>query len=294
MGYLEELAGLRGRHAVVIGGAGGLGALSSRALVRAGMRVTVLDRDAAAADALREELGGALATVVGDARDDACLDEVADVAGPRVAVLVNVVGGTFWSELDKLSDNAIDSLVGLNFLAPVRAVRRLLPALRTAGAEGAGAAIVNVTSIEAHRGAPAISVYAAMKAALTSMTASLAVELAPSGIRVNTIAPDVVETPALDRILGHDTASEETKRARYSATIPLGRPGSPEDWAGALLFLASGLSRYVTGQSLRVDGGSSAAPGFTHWTGDGWFPFLPLTAAENMSKFDELRGAADR
>jgi NAD(P)-dependent dehydrogenase (short-subunit alcohol dehydrogenase family) len=136
-------------------------------------------------------------------------------------------------------------------------------------------------------------VYAAMKAALTSLTASLSVELAPSGIRVNTIAPDIVETPALTEMLGHDKAPRAAVDARYAATIPLGRGGGPEDWAGGLLFLASALSRYMTGQSLKLDGGTSAAPGFTHWSGEGWFPYLPLSVSEHMNEIDALRGRSD-
>lgn len=291
--YLEDLAQLEGRRAVVVGGAGGLGELSVRALVRCGVKTFALDRDRAAIDRLAAELGDGVTFVEGDARDDGALDELAAAVGNQADVLVNVVGGTFWSELESLSDNAIDSLIRLNFTAPVRAARRFLAPLKAGAAANArsGASIINITSIEAHRGAPAISVYAAMKAALTSMTASLAVELAPHGIRVNTMAPDIVETPALVSILGHASASAETKAARYSATIPLARGGDPDDWAGGLLFLASGLSRYVTGQSLRIDGGSSAAAGFTKWSGDGWFPFLPLSVAEHMPQIDEIRGA---
>ncbi|MGV0050572.1 SDR family NAD(P)-dependent oxidoreductase [Mycobacterium colombiense] len=290
MGYLEELAQLNGRRAVVIGGAGGLGALSSRALVRAGVDVVVLDKDAQAAESLRAELGDGLHTVVGDAREAAVLDELAAAAADRVDILVNVVGGTFWSDLESLSENAINSLIRLNFLAPVSAIRRFLPQLRVAGRQD-GASIINITSIEAHRGAPSMSIYAAMKAGLTSLSASLAVELAPDRIRVNTIAPDVVETPALVKMLGHEGASPSAIDSRYAATIPCGRAGSADDWAGALLFLASGLSRYVTGQALHLDGGSSAAKGFTRWAGDGWFPFLPLTVAQNMEEINELRGA---
>ncbi|AFA73574.1 putative short-chain dehydrogenase/reductase [Gordonia polyisoprenivorans VH2] len=292
MNYLNQLAQLEGKTAVVIGGAGGLGAMSVRALVGCGVQVTVLDRDAEAAQALQAELGETVGIVVGDARRPDALEETRKAAGESVDILVNIVGGTFWSELDQLSDNAIDSLVRLNFHAPIAAIRCFLPLLRQGSAAStAGASIINVTSIEAHRGAPAISVYAAMKSALTSMSASLAVELAPDGIRVNTMAPDILETPALLKILGHEHASPEAVSARYGATIPLGRGGDLEDWAGGLLFLASGLSRYVTGQALHIDGGTSAAAGFTRWNGDGWFPFLPLDVAAHMPEIDEIRRA---
>ncbi|MBF4997236.1 SDR family oxidoreductase [Nocardia sp. BSTN01] len=294
MGYLEELGGLAGKRAVIIGGAGGLGALSSLALHRAGAELVVLDRDGDAVAALRADLGADVQFVVGDARESTALDEVAAAAGDTVDILVNVVGGTFWAELESLSENAINSLMRLNFLAPVQAIRRFLPQLRAASERNGtqGASIINVTSIEAHRGAPSCSVYAAMKAALTSMSASLAVELAPSNIRVNTIAPDIVETPALVGLLGHETAGEQAVAARYAATIPLERGGSADDWAGGLLFLASGLSRYVTGQALHIDGGSSAAAGFTRWSGEGWFPFLPLSVTSHMPEIDRLRGVS--
>ena len=112
---------------------------------------------------------------------------------------------------------------------------------------GAGGSIINVTSIEAHRAGPGYAIYAAMKAALANLSQSLALELGARGIRVNCIAPDVIPTPGI----GDDLPP-----------TPLARRGHPDDVAGAAVFLASELSRFVTGTTLHVDGGNRAAGGW--------------------------------
>lgn len=284
MSYLDDLARLSGKHAVVIGGAGGLGELSTLALARAGVSVTALDKDEDAVARLRGLAGAeglSVNVLVGDAREEEALGQaIAD--GERLDILVNVVGGTFWSDLADLSPKGVDALVRLNFVSPVRAIQLATPRLREHGGS-----IINITSSEGHRGAPKIAVYAAMKAALTSLSASLAVELAPWNIRVNTIAPDIVETPALRRILGQEGVAPEIVGTRYRTTIPLRRGGTPDDWAGGLLFLASDLSSYLTGQALRLDGGSTTAAGFTNWESFGWFPFIPLEVAAQMPEIIE-------
>jgi NAD(P)-dependent dehydrogenase (short-subunit alcohol dehydrogenase family) len=113
-----------------------------------------------------------------------------------------------------------------------------------------GGSIINLTSVEAHRAAPEFAVYAAQKAAVESLTKSLALELGTSGIRVNCIAPDMIPTPGVGPLEGE------------TGPVPLGTPGHVDDVAAAALYLAGAMSRFVTGTTLHVDGGTSAAGGW--------------------------------
>jgi len=123
-------------------------------------------------------------------------------------------------------------------------------------AQGRGGSIVNVVSIEAVRAAPGYAPYAAAKAGVVSFTQTMALELGPHGIRVNAVAPDVCLTEGLRALVSDDD------RHRFEWTIPLGRAAEPDDVAGAVVFLASDLGRYVTGVTLHVDGGTHAAGGW--------------------------------
>jgi NAD(P)-dependent dehydrogenase (short-subunit alcohol dehydrogenase family) len=131
-----------------------------------------------------------------------------------------------------------------------------------------GGSIINITSIEAHRAAPGFAVYAAMKAAVTSLTRTLAVELAPEKIRVNTIAPDYIVTPALASLA--EGVSEEVVALQHRIGTPLGRVGNFEDAGGCALFLASNLSSFVTGSTLHPDGGALASAGWFNWPDEGY------------------------
>ena len=123
-------------------------------------------------------------------------------------------------------------------------------------AQGRGGSVVNIVSIEAMRAAPGYAPYAASKAGVVSFTQTMALELAAHRIRVNAIAPDICMTEGIRAIV------PEADRARFAWTVPLGRAGEPEDIAGAAVFLASELGRYVTGATLHVDGGTHAAGGW--------------------------------
>ena len=129
-----------------------------------------------------------------------------------------------------------------------------------------GGSIINITSVEVTRAAPGFGIYAAMKAAVEHLSRTLALELAPQRIRVNTVAPDGIPTPG-DAGLGETASQTEgettgpTAREKYAPKLPLGW-GNEDDCAGPVLFLASDLSRYMTGTTLHVDGGSSAASGW--------------------------------
>ncbi|MER3452549.1 MAG: short-chain dehydrogenase, partial [Acidimicrobiia bacterium] len=178
--------------------------------------------------------------------------EVGAAFGGRVDVLVNNAGGGFHAPFLGLSANAEDALVRENFTSVTTFVRATVPLMT------AGGSIVNITSIEAHRAGPGYAVYSAMKAAVASLTRSLALELGERMIRVNCIAPDVIPTPGL---AGLEEAPVRT---------PLPRRGHVDDVAAAAVFLASDLARFVTGTTLHVDGGNWAAGGWRRRADGGW------------------------
>lgn len=227
---------LSGRVAVVTGAARGIGAGVAAALRSAGARVVTCDKDA-----------GCDATL--DVRDPDAVSAWAAGVGP-VDVLVNNAGGGFAAPFDTLSAKGDETLVRENLLSVVWVSRAFLPALRD------GASIVNITSIEAHRAAPGYALYAAAKAGVASLTQTLALELGPRGIRVNALAVDVIETPGVGPLGPPRT--------------PLGRHGTVDDVAGAVLWLASPASSFVTGASIPVDGGNAAAAGWRSDGAGGW------------------------
>ena len=203
-----------------------------------------------------EATGRAVTATTLDVRDAEAVDSW--ISGLDVVdVVVNNAGGTFHGAFLDASANAQRSLVDENFTSVTHVIRSAVPRMTRGGS------IINVTSVEAYRAAPGFAVYAAMKAAVEHLTRSLALELSDRRIRVNTIAPDGMRTP------GEAELSVPTTQD-YGAKLALGW-GDANDVAGPAVFLASGASRYVTGTTLHVDGGSNAARGWTR-TPDGWWP----------------------
>jgi NAD(P)-dependent dehydrogenase (short-subunit alcohol dehydrogenase family) len=164
-------------------------------------------------------------------------------------VLVNNAGGGFRSSFVDINDKGQDALIRENFTSVTNFVRACV-------AKMSGGSIINVTSIEAHRAAPGFAVYSAMKAAVANLTKTLALELGENGIRVNCIAPDVIPTPGI----GGD----------IPVKTPLPIAGHVDDVAGAVVYLASDLSRFVTGTTLHVDGGNWAAGGWSRDRDGSW------------------------
>ena len=245
---------LTDRVAIVTGAAVGIGEAIATTFARFGADVAICDRDVANLDATADAIEAAGRRVVAaelDVRDSAAVGEfLATVHGKLSAVdiLVNNAGGGFHAEFADVNDKGQDSLVRENFLSVTNFTRGLVPLVPERGAS-----IINITSIEAHRAAPGFAIYSAMKAAVANLTKSLALELGPRRIRVNCIAPDVIPTPGVGDLGGVHT--------------PLPIEGHVDDIAGAALYLASDLGRFVTGTTIHVDGGNLAAGGW-HRTAD--------------------------
>jgi len=239
---------LTDRVAIVTGAAVGIGEAIAGAFARFGAHVAVCDRDVPNLDAtadLVEAQGRRVVAAELDVRDEAAAAEFVTTAarelGP-VDVLVNNAGGGFWAGFLDVNRKGQDALISENFRSVTNLVR---PAVAVMAERGGS--IVNLTSIEAHRAAPGYAVYSAMKAAVASLTKTLALELGHRGIRVNCIAPDVIPTPGVGPQEVH---------------TPLPVAGHVDDVAAAAVFLASDLSRFVTGTTIHVDGGNLAAGGW--------------------------------
>lgn len=285
MGLLEGHADLAGKVAVVVGGASGfIGRAVTLTLAKAGVSIAACDNDAAAVEAIVGEVealgtGARILSVQADVVDPAQLDAFYDRVEQefdRVDILVNVAGGVKRSLFleSTREDNARD--IRLNYGYVVDSVRRAVPLIRRGGR---GGSIINFTTIEAHRGAATYAVYAGAKAATTNFSRAMALELGGDQIRVNLIAPDTSPARAsnsalypadFERLaaLGEDALSEA-----YKMYIPLKRAPSVDDLCNGVLFLASDLSRSITGTTLHIDGGTIAALGFLDWPhGDSFMP----------------------
>jgi NAD(P)-dependent dehydrogenase (short-subunit alcohol dehydrogenase family) len=238
---------LEGRVAVVTGAGGGLGSACAQALAGAGASLLLLGRTAAPLRAVAERTGGRIEVcdVTDSARVHAVLGSL-----HAVDVLVTCAGGNRPQPFLEVDDAALEWSWALNvrgaFVSAQAAARRML-------ARGGGGAIVHVTSQMGHVGAPGRTVYCAAKHALEGLTKAMAVELAPHGIRVNAVAPTFVETPLTRPFLALPGFRDDVL-----ARIPLGRLGTPQEVADAVLFAASPASSLMTGTSLVVDGGWTA------------------------------------
>lgn len=258
MSITPEDASLDGRVAIVTGAAQGIGAAVAVALATFGADLAICDRNAEGMAATAEEIeatGRRVLTGELDVRDGEAVAGWVSRVGTElghVDVLVNNAGGGFWASFLETNEKGQRTLVEENFTSVTSFVRACVPLMRQ------GSSIINITSIEAHRAAPGFGIYAAMKAAIESLTKTLALELALRGIRVNAVAPDAIPTPG-------DAANAEalgSNSVDYGRKVPLGW-GTVDDCAGPIVFLASELSRFMTGTTLHVDGGSNAASGWT-------------------------------
>ena len=270
---VPELIRLDGRRAVVTGAARGIGRATALALATFGADVAVCDRLGDELDdtvARIRALGRTAPAAVLDVRDAAAVDgwvRELEADWEAVEVLVNNAGGGFVAPVAELSTGGQAALIAENFTQVADITRRCLPLLRAGAAVPGGSSVVNITSVEAHRAGPGFGIYSAMKAAVANLTKTLALELATDRVRVNAIAPDMIPTPG-DAGLIDDSGAMS---ADGWAPTPWPEVGDPDDVAAAVCWLAGPMSRFVTGSTVHVDGGTFAASGWKRTTdGDAW------------------------
>ena len=240
---------LEGRVALVTGAGKGIGRACVESLVEAGADVVAVARTAGDLELLRDRFGARVETWACDVRDADFLRRIE--AMPALDILVNNAGTNAPMPFVDVDAETLGRLISLNVTAAFQtaqaAVRVMLKAAQPHGV------VINMSSQMGHVGSPNRTVYCMTKHAIEGLTKAMAVELAPQGIRVNSIAPTFIETP-MTRPMFENPAFA----AMVQANIPLRRVGTVDDVTGALLYLASDAARMVTGHSLLVDGGWTA------------------------------------
>jgi NAD(P)-dependent dehydrogenase (short-subunit alcohol dehydrogenase family) len=245
---------LAGRVAVVTGGGRGIGRAISVGLAAAGCAVVVTGRSADACRSAVEEIeaaGGVAAPVpadVGCADDRHGLIDATVTRFGRLDVLVNNAGILKPHHTLKVTEAELDELIAVNLKGPVFLSQLALPYLEADG----GGSIINLSALGAFQPMAGIGAYCAVKAAMVNWTSTMAKEWTGRGVRVNTLVPGPVAT---DMILPRDPADRERFIADMSANTLVGRLADPADLVGAVVFLASGASAFMTGRSLFLDGG---------------------------------------
>jgi NAD(P)-dependent dehydrogenase (short-subunit alcohol dehydrogenase family) len=242
---------LDGKTALVTGASTGIGLATARRFVAEGAKVYITGRREAELGAAAQVLGQNAVPIRNDVSDPKDLDRLFDVVAAGETgldvVFANAGGGDL-ATIDDITPEGFDRTFGSNVKGTVFTVQKALPLLNP------GATIVVTGSTSAHRGIPGFGVYSASKAALRQFVRVWAAELAPRGIRVNTIVPGPTDTPGL-RGIAPDEASVASLLEQQASATTLGRVGDPDEIAAAVLFLATGQSSFVTGSELFADGG---------------------------------------
>lgn len=243
---------LQGKNALVTGGTSGIGRGAAGALAGFGARVVISGRDEARGSHVVQEIraaGGQADFLASDLRDESSARSLArrtrELVG-HVDVLVNNAGIYPFGPTEQTSEQEFDAVFALNVKAPYFLIAELAPDMAKRGY----GAIINLTTMVAEFGAPGMGLYGASKAALALLTKSWAAEFGPYGVRVNAVSPGPIRTEG--------TADMGDDLDQLAAAAPAGRPGSVEEIAEAIVFLATNRSSFVHGAILPVDGGRIA------------------------------------
>ena len=243
---------LEGKIAIVTGGGSGFGEGIAKKFVKEGARVLIADRDAAAGERVAAALGSGARSIkvdVADAKDVKAMMDAAQQHFGGLDILINNAGiGHLPQPMEELPEDQFDRIVAVNMKAIYLAMREVVPRFK---AQKSGV-ILTMASTAGVSPRPRLTWYNASKGWVITATRSSAVELAPFGIRVVALNPVAGETPLLKTFMGEDTPQ---MRAKFLATIPLGRFSTPEDLGNAACYLCSDEASMITGVAMEVDGG---------------------------------------
>lgn len=242
-----------GKTAVVTGAGSGIGRASANLLARQGARVACIDQNRESAEAAAQEIhdqgGEALACVCDVSNPDQVQAAIEKLTGQfrPIHILFANAGIALRNEVVEQTPTDWDRCMAVNVRGIYLAAHFTIPHMP------AGSSIINTSSVTGLTGVRHRAAYSASKGAIVSLTRNMAMDYASRGIRVNCVCPGFVRTPLLDKVL-----TDPERTARLTSLHPLGRLGTPDDIANAVLFLASDESSWITGQALAVDGGFSA------------------------------------
>lgn len=244
---------LAGKVAVVTGAGGGFGEGIARLFAEEGASVAILDIRADAAERVARDIGGNAIAAAADVTSKADVDAAIAAVTARLGapdIIINNAGWTHRNQpMLEVDEETFDKVFRINVKSIYLMTQAVVPAMKKKG----GGVIVNIGSVAGIRPRPGLTWYNATKGAVNILSQSMAVELAPDNIRVNAICPVMGETGLLESFMGVPDTPEN--RARFIATIPMGRLSKPEDIARATLYLASDEAAFITGVLLPVDGG---------------------------------------
>jgi NAD(P)-dependent dehydrogenase (short-subunit alcohol dehydrogenase family) len=250
---------LTDKVAIITGGGDGIGKGIALTFARFGAHIVIADLNPAAGDAVAQQVRALGRKSLSLATDIRNLDQVKAMVGRTVAemggvdILVNNAGGARPKEFMEMDEARWRRSIELNMVGLLNCTHTVVKAMADGKRRGA---IINISSVEGSRAGPLYSVYSACKAAMENFTRTSALEFSKYGIRVNCIAPDMIDTPHTAEL------HTPTAQAAIQRVVPLGCMGRPEDVAGAAVYLASDLSAWTTGINIHVDGGTWAASGW--------------------------------
>jgi NAD(P)-dependent dehydrogenase (short-subunit alcohol dehydrogenase family) len=243
---------LEGKVAVITGGSSGIGLATAKRFLDEGAHVVITGRRKKELEEAAAALGGNITTVVGDVSRLEDLDRlyaiVKEKHGHIDILFANAGAGTI-APLEVATEAHFDQTFDVNVKGLFFTVQKALPLFRDGGS------IILTSSVSNVMGLPAFSAYAASKAAVRSFSRAWTLELKDRNIRVNTMSPGPIDTPALATTTGLTPEQAEQAAAQFASQVPMGRRGQPEEIAAAVTFLASDESSYITGVDLAVDGG---------------------------------------